>query len=119
MQFCCNLKGKGKYIATIWRSLVSLSLVVTLCSIAVFQYHHHCSAAHHDEHVTKTVIKKSEHCKICDHFFHHQSTAIKPDFPVLDWRITAPPIVKGGVHFLGDYSCIVQSFSNKGPPSFS
>jgi hypothetical protein len=119
MQFCCNLKGKGKYIAILLRSLVSLFLVITLCCIAVFQYHHHCSSAHHDECVTKTVIKKSEHCKICDHFLHHKSNAIKPDHTAPDLSIAVPPTVKGGVHILGDYTCIVQIFSNKGPPSWS
>lgn len=119
MQFCCDLKNKGRDIAIILRNIVSLFLVIALCCIAVLQYHHHCETIHHDDHTSKTILKKAEHCQICDHFLHHKSNAIQPDYTAADLSIAVPPTVKGGVHILGDYTCIVQVFSNKGPPSQS
>lgn len=117
MQFCCDLKTKGISISNFAGKILSLILVMVFFSmIAIQSFHHHKNTAHSSDTRYKTTITKSEHCKVCDHFFHHKSPALIQDFSFLELNVNSPQPVKGGLHLLGNYSAFVHSFTNKGPP---
>jgi len=95
-------------------------MLLVFCCVFTVQYHHQ----HHDEPEVemtsgKMMIKKAVHCKICEHFIHHKHNLINVGVATFDFEILPVPVLQGGVHFLGDYSGIVQHFSNKGPPALA
>ncbi|WP_421943205.1 hypothetical protein [Pedobacter sp.] len=91
-------------------------VVVFFSMIAIQSFHHHQNTTHGNDSRYKTTLSKSEHCKVCDHFVHHKSPALMQDFIFSELKVNVLQPVKGGLHLLGNYSAIVHSFTNKGPP---
>lgn len=117
MQLCCNLMNRQIYIHTIFmKSFAFVFAMAFLCVVNLPYLHHHTAENHAERSVAKTILKKSDHCAICDHQLHHKGSALKPDEFDYTLTVPVPNDVQGGWHFLGKGTRMVHGFSNKGPP---
>jgi hypothetical protein len=117
MQFCCDLKGKDLFLGRSALQVLSIMMIFLFSFIIIFQYFHfHSSASGEVDTSIEIVVKKADHCKICENFLYsHTALAPHGDFSEVCFFQSRP--IAGGFHIFSDYSTIIHSFTNKGPPS--
>jgi hypothetical protein len=111
------LKTSNLFIKAILIKLTALSLILALFgNLAAQTFHQHTETKRSYKSNSSTKLNIAEHCKVCDHFHHHNSAGIAPDvvFPAIANRPAATQSSWFYQQSIFTYS--IDGHINKGPP---
>ena len=118
MQFCCDLKASNKVIKAILIKLTALSLMLALFgNLAAQTFHQHSDTKSTYKSNTLIQLKVTEHCKVCDHFQHHNSAGIAPDVVCSTLANRLAAIEHSYTYQQYSNACSLDAYVNKGPPA--